>query len=392
MKQYKYLIIGGGMTADAAVQGIRQIDQNGTIGIISNESYPPYDRPPLTKGLWKGTSVDKIWRKASSEGVELTLSTVVSKIDIPNKGVTDAGGQTYQYEKLLLATGGKVRRLPLEIEGVIYYRTLDDFYRLRLLAELGQSFAVIGGGFIGSEIAAALALNKKSVTMVFLDDNIGARIYPQSLSIFLNQYYQSKGVDVLPGESVSQVERQNSRFLITTSKSKKLTVDGIIAGVGIQPNTELAIAAGLTVDNGIQVNQHLQTSHPDVFAAGDVVNFFNPALGKRIRVEHEDNANTSGKTAGANMAGAGISYDHLPFFYSDLFDLGYEAVGELDSRLQLVADWKEEFRKGVIYYLDKQRVRGVLLWNVWGQVEAARKLIADEGPYTADKVRGSIGK
>ena len=138
------------------------------------------------------------------------------------------------------------------------------------------------------------------------------------------------------------------------------------------------------------MDRGLRTSHSDIYAAGDVANFYNPALNQRLRVEHEDNANTMGKIAGRNMAGKRERYDHLPFFYSDLFDLGYEAVGELDSRLETVADWKEPYRKGVIYYLRGGRVRGVLLWNVWEQVDSARKLIAEAGPFRAADLKSRL--
>ena len=162
----------------------------------------------------------------------------------------------------------------------------------------------------------------------------------------------------------------------------------MVAGLGIQPSVELAEQAGLNVDNGIVVDAHCRSSHPSIFAAGDVANFHNPALDARMRVEHEDNANTMGKVAGENMAGQATPYDHLPFFYSDLFDLGYEAVGDLDARLETFSDWKVPFREGVVYYLKGGRVRGVLLWNTWGQVDAARALIAQPGPFKAGDLKG----
>jgi NADPH-dependent 2,4-dienoyl-CoA reductase/sulfur reductase-like enzyme len=146
----------------------------------------------------------------------------------------------------------------------------------------------------------------------------------------------------------------------------------------------------LEIDNGIRVNRSLRTSHPNIYAAGDVANFYNPALDQRLRVEHEDNANTMGRLAGQSMAGRAVSYDHLPSFYSDLFDLGYEAVGQVDARLETVADWKEPYRKGVIYYLRDDRVRGVLLWNVWEQVDSARKLLAEKGPFSAAALKGRL--
>jgi NADPH-dependent 2,4-dienoyl-CoA reductase/sulfur reductase-like enzyme len=382
MLDYPYLIIGGGMTAAAAVQGIRTTDFSSKIGIISDESNPPYNRPPLSKALWKGEPLEKIWRMTAPDNVEIHLSRRVKSIDTVNKQVVDDKDCVYAYNKLLLATGGRVRMLPWNVDGIIYFRTLDDYQRLRLLAEKGNEFIVIGGGFIGSEIAAALAMNRKTVTMIFPDDTIGARVYPPALSRFLNTYYQSKGIKLLTHESVVSIEKRGLQYVLKTTSGKELKADGVVAGIGIEPNQELAGSAGLEVGNGILVDEFLQTKNPDISAAGDVANFFSPALGKRVRVEHEDNANTMGEIAGKNMAGARSAYHHLPFFYSDLFDLGYEAVGELDSRLQMVEDWKEENREGVVYYLNEGRVRGVLLWNTWGQVDAARALIAEKGPLS----------
>ncbi|MGH6819555.1 MAG: FAD-dependent oxidoreductase, partial [Methylocella sp.] len=172
--------------------------------------------------------------------------------------------------------------------------------------------------------------------------------------------------------------------------NRRINANGVVAGIGIVPNVELAVAAGLKVDNGIVVDQSLRTSHPDVFAGGDVANYFDQALGARRRVEHEDLANTMGKAAGQAMAGANVNFTHTPFFYSDLFEIGYEAVGELDSRLQVIADWKERFHTGVLYYLDNQRVRGVLLWNVWGKVDEARALIAASETVVAAALKGRI--
>ena len=195
---------------------------------------------------------------------------------------------------------------------------------------------------------------------------------------------------MLAGRNGRGLERRGGQLAVRTAGDQELLVDGVVAGIGIEPNTALAQAAGLEVDNGIVVDALLRTSHPDIYAAGDVANFYNPPLGKRMRVEHEDNANTMGRQAGRNMAGDRPPYDHLPFFYSDLFDLGYEAVGELDARLEMVADWKEPFREGVLYYLRDGRVRGVLLWNVWGQVDAARRLIAEPGPFQPEDLIGRL--
>jgi 3-phenylpropionate/trans-cinnamate dioxygenase ferredoxin reductase component len=390
MEHYKYLIIGGGMTADAAVQGIRSVDAASKIGVISAESDPPYNRPPLSKSLWKGEKVDTIWRKTGGQNITVQLSRRVTAIDSANKQVVDALGGRCSWDKLLLATGGSPRRLPFGNDDIVYFRTLANYRRLRVLTEKGQRFAVIGGGFIGSEIAAALTLNQKKVVMLFPGKNIGDRVFPPVLSQFVSNFYREKGVEVLTGERVSGLETRGDQFAVKTGSPREILVDGVVAGIGIEPNVELAQAANLKLENGIVVDEFLRTSHPDIFAAGDVAAFHNPALAKRIRVEHEDNANTMGGLAGRNMAGQSEPYHHLPSFYSDMFELGYEAVGELDSRLETFADWKRPNKEGVIYYLQDARVRGVLLWNVWGQVDAARALIGEPGPFRAENLKGRI--
>ncbi len=390
MKRYKYVVVGGGMTADSAIRSIRKIDNSGTIAMFCDESDPPYDRPPLSKSLWAGKPFSSIWRSPNGLDVDMHLGKKIVALDASGRIVTDNTGQACSYEKLLLATGGSVRRLANENEGVIYFRTAGDYRKLRALCERGSDFVVIGGGFIGSEVAAALAMQNKHVTMIFPSTGIGSRVYPSALVAFLNSYYEVKGVRLLDSESVKSVRIAGSGIIVTTGKGMEISADGVVAGLGIQPNTALAEQAGLMVDNGIVVDELLRTSNPDVYAAGDVANFYSAALDKRMRVEHEDNANVMGEMAGRNMAGQSDIYSHQPYFYSDLFDLGYEAVGELDATLDIVEDWKEPFRKGVIYYLRNGRVRGVLLWNTWGQIAAATQLIAEKKQHSSLALRGKI--
>ncbi|HEX6386928.1 MAG TPA: FAD/NAD(P)-binding oxidoreductase [Anaerolineae bacterium] len=390
MTHYKYLIIGGGMTAASGVKGIRELDKDSSIGLISAETYPPYDRPPLSKGLWKGKSEDSIWRGTGEQDVELHLACTAWRLDPQNKQVTDAQGNTYTYEKLLLATGGQPRELPFGSEDIIYYRTFADYRHLHELAQSKRRFAVIGGGFIGSEVAAALAMNDQDVVMIFPEPGVGARLFPEDHARFLNDYYREHGVEVRPEDAIEGLEKRGGKVVLQTKSGEELVVDSVVAGIGIVPNVRLAEDAGIKTDNGIVVDEHLRTNVADVYAAGDVASFYSPDLGRRLRVEHEDNANTMGRIAGLNMAGQATPYHHLPFFYSDLFDLGYEAVGELDSRLDTVVDWKEPHQKGVIYYLRGNQVKGVLLWNVWDKVDAARKLIAESEPIQKEALMGRL--
>ncbi|HSB00973.1 MAG TPA: FAD/NAD(P)-binding oxidoreductase [Anaerolineales bacterium] len=387
MKHYQYLIIGGGLAGDAAVRGIRELDPNGSIGMFSTELNPPYTRPNLSKGLWKGRPLEKVWRNTQELGVEMLLGHKLTQLDTQNKCVRDETGEEYTYDKLLLATGGSPIHLPIGGEDIIYFRDLQDYQRLRALSERKEHFLVIGGGFIGSELAAALTLVGKKVTMVFPEEAIGVRVFPNDLSKYLNEYYRQKGVDVVTGDTVTDLEKKGDRLTVRTRSGRLFEVDGVVAGIGIRPNVELAQQAGLQVENGIIVNDRLLTSAPNVFAAGDVANFFHSTLGKRVRVEHEDNAIHMGKLAGRNMAGADESYTHAPMFYSDLFELGYEAVGEISSKLEIVADWQDPFHKGTIYYLENGRVRGVLLWNVWDQVDNARLLIGEAAPLQVAGLR-----
>jgi NADPH-dependent 2,4-dienoyl-CoA reductase/sulfur reductase-like enzyme len=390
MTHYNYLIIGGGMAAAAAVSGIREIDKNGTIGIITAEHEPPYDRPPLSKQLWTGRKqLEAIYRDLPP-GVTMHNGRMAQQLNPQQKQILDDRGDRFTYDKLLLVTGSTPRRFPFGTDNIIYFRTVGDYRHLRRLSDTHDRFAVIGGGFIGSEIAAALAMQGKQVTLIFPEAGIGSRIFPTDLSAFLNDYYRQKGVEVLTETAVTNITGSGTDLAVTIDNGLTLNVHGVIAGIGVTPNTALATAAGLDVDNGITVNEHLQTSEPFIYAAGDVANYPDALLGTRRRVEHEDAANSMGKSAGRAMAGSDSRYDYSPMFYSDLFDLGYEAIGDLDSRLETVSDWQEPYRKGVVYYLDNGRVRGVLLWNMWDKVDAARSLIASDREFSATELKGYL--
>ena len=362
------------------MEGIRRHDPSGAIALFGKEPCLPYDRPPLSKGLWLGKTRleelpvhDAAFYKQNN--VHMALGREISSLDVKKKYVIDADGDRCHYDKLLIATGGSPRTLSFGEGAVHYYRTLEDYTFLREATGRMEEFICVGGGFIGGELAAALTLIGKKVTVVFPDEHLLQKVLPADLAGYVTRYYTTKGVRVIKGDLPTDVTKADGGIHMTTRSGKTLQADMALAAIGLNLHTEMAKRAGLKVENGISVNAMLQTSDPDTYAAGDIALFPVQALGKNMRVEHWDNAREQGQLAGENMAGAKKPYDHLPYFWSDLFDLGFEAVGELDSRLHTFADWKEQFREGVVYFLDEDLVRGVLLWNVWGKVDEARELI-----------------
>ena len=381
MSSYRYLIVGGGMTGDAACRGIREHDADGSIGLVGAEPHPPYDRPPLSKALWQGKDESSIWRGTEELGAELHAGRRIVSLDLDGRTATDDQGDEYGYERILLATGGKPRQID-GLDDAIYFRTFDDYQRLRRLSGDDGRFVVVGGGFIGSEIAAALQSSGANVTMLFPDDGICARLFPAALSQFVTDYYREKGVEVLTGERGRRPATPGSTARRPSSRG---SASSPTRRSPPRPASRSTTASSSTIYGRVG-------GRNDVYAAGDVARFPVPALGTEMRVEHEDHARTHGKAVGANMAGANTPYDHLPFFYSDLFDLGYEAVGEVSSRHDTVEHWKEPGREGVVAYVDDRlEPRGFLLWNVWGKVDAARDLIRAAQPVDESTVRELAG-
>ncbi|MGD0766362.1 MAG: FAD-dependent oxidoreductase [Dehalococcoidia bacterium] len=397
-QEYAYVIIGGGLTGSAAVDGIREVDGSRPILLIGGENHLPYDRPPLSKKLWFGQkTLEQIFVHDrdyyESNGVALSLGTRVETLDAAAKTIVDDSGREYRYEKLLLATGGVPRSLPFpgaNLEGICYYRYLDDYLRIRGEATDGKKALVVGGGFIGSELTAALTSKGVDVTMIFPTPYICDRVFPPYLGKAIQKYYREHGVTVLNGDAPVSFSRAAGRYLTETQAGRQIHSDIVIVGIGIVPETALARSAGLEVGNGIVVNEYLQSSDPDIYAAGDNAFFPYQALGQRMRIEHWDNAISQGKWAGRNMAGAHEEFTYMPYFFSDLFEFGYEAVGEVDSQLETSADWQKENDTGVIYYLRDGTIRGMMMCNVWDKVEKAREIIRAGRRVTADSLHGVL--
>lgn len=378
-----YLIVGAGLAGTSAVEGIRERDSQGSITMIGAEDYLPYNRPPLSKKLWLGKKKVKdifLHDRAFYEQNDVTLlvGRRVVALDVPNKTVSDHTGESHRFKKLLLATGGTPTRLSIpggDLAGIYYYRTLDDYERLQKAATQGKSVVIIGGGFIGSEMAAALCVNKLNVTMIYPSKQLCARVFPADLGVAMERQYASKGIRILNGQKPVSFERNGERFVVQTSDGETIESDLIVAGIGIQPAVALAEQADLATDDGIVLNEYLQTACPEIYAAGDNARFPSQALGQAVRMEHWDNALSQGKHAGRNMAGAHEPFTYMPSFFSDLFEFGYEAVGEVSARMETVAEWQKPFDTGVIYYLRNDKIRGAMMCNVWDKVEAARTLI-----------------
>lgn len=395
---YDYVIVGGGLAGASAIQGIREHDANGTVLLMGEEKHLPYDRPPLSKKLWFGKAkVEDIFvHKAdfyAQHGVTVALGAKAVKLDHAGKTITDMNGASYGFKTLLLATGGVPRRLAVpggDLDGICYFRTLDDYLRTRDGATEGKSALVVGGGFIGSELAAALNISME-VTLIFPGAYLCSRVFPDYLGQALQQRYQKRGVRILSGDMPVSISKQGEKFRTKTVSSKNIESDLLLVGVGIDPAIDLAKDAGLTVGNGIVVNEYLETSHPDIYAAGDNAFFPYQALGQQMRIEHWDNAFTQGLWAGRNMAGAHEPFVYQPYFFSDLFEFGYEATGEVDARLETFADWQKENSTGVIYYLRNGKVRGVMMCNVWDKIDVARAMIRRGETVTLEQLRGAIG-
>lgn len=407
---YDYVIVGGGVVSYSAAKAIHQQDPKASIAVIGADPNPAVYRPDLSKKLWTDPKYDfdQIWLHTDTDAdADVATGTTVVSIDPAQRTVTTDSGQTIGYRTLLLATGGD----PKQLEGlpagerVIYYRTVADYRRLRSLTGPGTSAIVVGGGYIGSEVAAGLAVTDTEVTLVYPAEHLLGNMFPADIVEHIEAQFTAHGVKLVPGTRVTGgalrhhqgVEGEAAEtVLLNTDTGEQLSAEVVVLGLGISVDDELAADAGLQVDDGVVVDADLRTSDQNIYAAGDVANYPDKLLGRR-RVEHVDNAEAMGKRAGANMAGDVAPYDYTPLFFSDLFDDGYEAVGRLDSSLTMVQDWNSEHSAAVVYYAvpvqsEKLQVVGVLLWNIFGKTDEARAVIAgtEEKPVTARQLAGSI--
>lgn len=376
MKSTKYLLIGGGLASGQAAKQIRQRDPEGTVTIVGEEPHAPYDRPPLSKEFLRGEkSRPELFFDSeqfyAEKRIELVLGAAVTRMVPVERRAELAGGEVITYEKALIATGGRPVRLKLpggDLAGVHYLRTLDDSAAIGAAAAAGKRAVLIGAGFIGMEVAASLTQRGVRVTVIEAQPHIWARFADRALAGFVQDYAARKGVEFITNDSVAEIRGAGRVSSVLTRSGRELPCDLVCIGVGIVPNVELAREAGLTVDNGIIADEFLQSSHPDVYVAGDVASYVDPIFGKRRRVEHWGHAEYCGQLAGQNMSGQRKPYDLLTYVWSDIFDLHLEFAGdESEHDEQLV---RGSFANGsfALLYLKQNALRAYFAVN-WSAKE-----------------------
>lgn len=397
---HDYVVVGAGMAGAAAVRGIRRQDPDGTIALIGSEPDAPYNRTTLSKALWRDpdtTTLETIALRAPGlPGVTLVTGTTVVSLDRVAHTVRTASGDTYHYARLVVATGGRPRTGGIEPgPRTIHFHNLGDYKALRALADRGAHVVVVGGGFIGTELAAVLAASPATVTYVFPGASVGSRQFPPEITAHLDRVYAEAGVELVRNSRVASVEESADGVRVVLEDGAVHEGDAVVLGLGQEVDTGWLGEAGLEVGDGVLVDDHFRTSDPDIYAAGDIADVPDRIFGRR-RIEHEDAAVSGGRAAGRNAAGGDVVDDHLPFFYSDLFESGYEALGRLDPTQEVLVDWKVVGEQLVVYYLDAERVlQGVLMWNVWGDEHhdtkaIAARLLADRSPRRPEELVGAI--
>ena len=371
MKDYQYIIIGGGMAGGSAVEAIRQVDKDSSLALVTQEKHRPYERPPLSKSYLRGeVELKRVYLQAedffAEQSVDLLVSTRVTGLKPTEKLIVLEDGSELNYEKLLLATGGYAWRLPIQgndLPGVFTLRTIEDFGNIRAAAKKGKQALILGGGFIGSEVATTLAQLGCRVTMIFPESRLLEHIVPEELSDYLYKLYEDHQVNILPGTTPEKLEGHNNVERALLDNGDTLDADLIVMGVGIKLNTKLAREAGLDIredDNAILVDENLRTSDPHIFAAGDIAAWPDNTFERRLRVEHWDVARRQGLRAGRNMTGDVEPYTDLPYFFSDLFDLSFEARGDLSKWERTVLRGSLDDGKFAYYYFNQDLLVGVL--------------------------------
>jgi 3-phenylpropionate/trans-cinnamate dioxygenase ferredoxin reductase component len=386
-----FVIVGAGLAGAKTAEALREQGYAGRIVLVGAEAHRPYERPPLSKGYLSGSSErDGVFVHApewyDEHDVELRLGVTATAIDRSERQVVLDDGSRLAYDKLLLTTGARPRRLPMvgaDADGVLHLRDLDDSDRLRTTLEQATSLVVIGAGWIGLEVAAAARAAGVAVTVVEAAELPLLRVLGTEVAQVFADLHRDHGVDFRFGATLTSIHTEANRVRsVELADGAVLDADAVLVAVGIAPNTELAEAAGLTVDNGVLVDAALRTSDPDVLAAGDVANAAHPFYGTPIRVEHWANAINQPAIAAATMLGKDAAYEALPYFFTDQYDLGMEYVGYIgaDGYDQVVFRGDVAKREFIAFWLRDRRVLAGMNVNVWDVTDQIKQLIGSRLP------------
>ena len=395
MSNQTFVIVGASLAGAKAAGELRERGFDGRIVLVGAEAERPYERPPLTKDYLQGKSErDKAYVHEegfyASQEIDLRLEAVAEAIDPAASTVTLAGGEALGYDGLLLTTGAEPRRLSVpgaDLDGVHYLRTLSDCDALRERLGAGGHVAVVGAGWIGSEFAASARQAGLDVTVIDPLALPNERIFGPEIGAFYRDVHLAHGVEMVLEDGVEALEGNGSVSAVRTANGRRVECDFVVVGVGVVPRVKLAEAAGLTVENGVQVDAALKTSAPNVYAAGDVANAWHPFYERHIRVEHWANALNQGPAAARSMLGDTVSYDRIPYFYSDQYDVGMEYSGYATEWDEVVFRGDREGGEFVAFWLADGRVVGGMNVNVWDVNEHVQALIRSRQPVDADALR-----
>ena len=380
------VILGAGQAASQAAATLRTKGFEGAVTIVGEEPYLPYQRPPLSKKFLMGEfDEDRLLFKAAEAyeelKVDVRLNTRADAIDTPTKTVSLAGGETLSYDKLLIATGSRVRTVPVpgaDLPGVHVLRGIDDVNGLRDSFKPGQRLAVIGGGYIGLEVAAVGRQMGLEVTVVEMGERCLGRVTSPEVSTFFENYHRAKGVNIHTGDGLAAFEGDGKLQAVRTQSGAVIEADCALLGVGILPNVEIAQEAGIACDNGIVVDEFARTSDPSVYAAGDCTNLPSGLYGRRIRLESVHNAIEQAKTAALAMIGIEQAYDQVPWFWSDQYDLKLQIAGLSQDYTQVVVRGDPEKAKFAAFYLKGDQLIAVDAINAAPEYMVGRKLIGQK--------------
>ncbi len=372
MNSSKYIILGGGMVAGyAAKELVKQGLGPGELTIISADDALPYERPPLSKGFLAGKDKEadilinaQEWYAQQKIGIN--LKTLVQDVDLKKRSLRTSSGESFGFENLLIATGARARKLDSpgnDLHNVFYLRSLDDSRNIRDIAASARRAAVIGGGFIGMEVASVLAQKDIETTLIVREDRVWSRVFTPTMSKFFEQYYASRGVRILKEETVVRLEGKERVNAVALSSGTQVTCDMVIAGVGAAPVTEIFANTGLEIENGIVVNEYLETNQPGIFAAGDVASYYDKIFNKRRRVEHWDNAVSQGQHWASVVRGDRQAFVHVPYFFSDIFDLSYELWGDLQGATETVVRGDANSPSFSVWWLNGDQLIAAFVMN-----------------------------